>query len=174
MLNAPTLVSKELFHEFDFDYRVTTCFVESNNKILVLQRGRRDGQYKKWGIPGGKLSENESSEQGLIRELLEETGVRFEIGSFDLLGQAHSANSHDGDYFLYLYYTTIDHVPEVVINPDEHLAHKWVSLEEFEEMNLLDSQGLAYQAVKSALVKKMGSKKRSFPASNPRKNQVNI
>ena len=48
-----------------------------NNKqqVLVGQRVVKDQYYKKWEFPGGKLEQNESAEDALIRELKEELSI---------------------------------------------------------------------------------------------------
>lgn len=135
----------------NIDFEVVTCFIHYNGKFLVLQRGRRDSQFGLWGIPGGKLEKNENPVEGLIREIFEETSIIVSKKSLRLLDQAHSVNPYDGSYILYLYYVDLDHEPIVIINNTEHLNYKWVTLSEFEKLNLLVSQGLAFNFVKNKI-----------------------
>lgn len=135
----------------EVDFEVVTCFIEYNGQFLVLQRGRRDGQFGLWGIPGGKLESGESPLEGLSREVFEETGIIISCESFLLLDKAHSLNPFDGSYFLYLYYVKLNDKPLVIINNTEHLNYKWVNLHEFEKLNLLVSQGLAFNFVKNKI-----------------------
>jgi 8-oxo-dGTP diphosphatase len=55
----------------------------SENKILLGKRRDKPDRYK-WAIPGGKLELNETIEEGLKREMLEETGLCVEVK--ELLG----------------------------------------------------------------------------------------
>lgn len=135
----------------DVDFEVTTCFIEHENKYLVLQRGRRDEQYGLWGIPGGKLENREDPLTALTREVFEETGILLSENTFSFLRKAHSINAYDGSYVLHLYKTTLKTKPEILINIKEHLAYKWVSLDEFENLDLLVSQGPAFELVKNRL-----------------------
>ncbi|AGO61445.1 NUDIX hydrolase [Ferroplasma acidiphilum] len=48
------------------------------NKILLGKRRDEPDRYK-WAIPGGKLELNETIEEGLKREMLEETGLTVEV-----------------------------------------------------------------------------------------------
>ena len=54
-----------------------------DNKILLTKR-RDEPDKNKWAIPGGKLELNETLEEGLKREMKEETSLNVKIGK--LLG----------------------------------------------------------------------------------------
>ena len=54
-----------------------------NNKILLTKR-RDEPDKNKWAIPGGKLELNETLEEGLKREMKEETSLNVKKGK--LLG----------------------------------------------------------------------------------------
>lgn len=59
------------------------AFVNYNGKILIL---RESGQYQdgtnvgRYDVPGGRVQPGESFDQGLIREIKEETGLDVQIG----------------------------------------------------------------------------------------------
>jgi len=53
------------------------------NEILLGKRRDEPDRYK-WAIPGGKLELHETIEEGLKREMLEETGLNVEVK--ELLG----------------------------------------------------------------------------------------
>ena len=132
---------------------VVTCFIQYQNKILVLQRARKDIQYKLWGIPGGKLLLRESPIKGLLRELKEELGISFTSHDIQLLGTAKSNTLCDGEYGLYLFYLPLLSPVEIHINLQEHFAYKWVTLEEFCSLKLLSAQGEAFRIVEKQLTK---------------------
>lgn len=58
---------------------VTCAIVIINDKILVTQRSEKMKLPLKWEFPGGKLEENETEEQCIIREILEEINIEIEI-----------------------------------------------------------------------------------------------
>lgn len=53
---------------------VTQAIVEKDGKILLEKRAEHLLEGGKWGLPGGFLDRDETVEQGVLRELLEETG----------------------------------------------------------------------------------------------------
>ncbi len=47
----------------------------ADKHIFLAQRAASSYMANKWEFPGGKIEAGESPEQGLVRELLEETGI---------------------------------------------------------------------------------------------------
>ena len=56
---------------------VTLCYIEKNEKYLMLHRTKKENDINKdkWLGIGGKFEENESPEKCLLREVKEETGL---------------------------------------------------------------------------------------------------
>jgi 8-oxo-dGTP pyrophosphatase MutT (NUDIX family) len=50
---------------------------------VLLDRRADDGR---WGLPGGWLAPNESPQEGVIREVAEETGLRVEVVRLGMVG----------------------------------------------------------------------------------------
>ena len=59
--------------------RVPCAIIEHNGKILAGQRSPFLSFPLKWEFPGGKQEENETDEQTLEREIMEELGVEIHI-----------------------------------------------------------------------------------------------
>jgi len=57
-----------------------------DKQIFLAQRAATSYMANKWEFPGGKIEAGESAEQGLIRELQEETGI--EVTEARPIGQA--------------------------------------------------------------------------------------
>jgi 8-oxo-dGTP diphosphatase len=66
------------------------------NEILLVKR-RDEPDRNKWAIPGGKLEFNETLEEGLKREMLEETGLTVEV---DKLIGISEIITHDFHYVI--------------------------------------------------------------------------
>ena len=49
----------------------TLCYIEKNNEYLMLHRVKKenDVNHDKWIGVGGKFEENETPEEGLLREV---------------------------------------------------------------------------------------------------------
>ncbi len=56
------------------EVKVVCCLIEYDNKILICQRN--DNKFKDmWEFPGGKIEENETSFEAIIREIYEELNL---------------------------------------------------------------------------------------------------
>ena len=54
---------------------VAGILIDEHNRILLAKRAASQHQGDKWEFPGGKIESNESPEQALCRELLEELDI---------------------------------------------------------------------------------------------------
>lgn len=61
-----------------FGVGVMAAIQDEQGRILILEHTYRRAYV--WGLPGGWLKRRESPEQGLAREVLEETGLRVSVG----------------------------------------------------------------------------------------------
>jgi ADP-ribose pyrophosphatase YjhB (NUDIX family) len=53
-------------------YAVCCLLMNQDNKILAISRGE---DRESWGLPGGKVENNESLHVAVVRETFEETGI---------------------------------------------------------------------------------------------------
>lgn len=81
----------------------TLCYIENDNKYLMLHRTKKDidPNKGKWIGVGGGFEDNESPDECLLREVFEETGLT--LTNYRLRGiVTFISNKWDTDYmFLY-------------------------------------------------------------------------
>lgn len=109
---------------------VVLGIVEKENKVLVIKRERGDF-VGLWGIPGGKVEECEHIDEAILREMLEEIGIKMKFQS--VLGLAteimHDTNSTS---VIYVCHLTMEKDCEIT---NAEFQYKWVSKEEIESYN---------------------------------------
>lgn len=126
--------------------RVKALIISSNNKILLASN------YKDYQFPGGHMEEDESYNEALNRELLEETGINFEL-----------KDNLTPDLKLYRYYenyhetkdNTILEINYFIIKSDKYIDINNLSLTKEEEdgdfsltyINLLEFENLLKENV---------------------------
>ncbi len=59
-----------------FQIRVTGILIEDEHILLVKQNV---SSKRKWSLPGGRLEKGETIEEGILREIMEETGLEARI-----------------------------------------------------------------------------------------------
>jgi 8-oxo-dGTP diphosphatase len=59
--------------EVSFMQRVTNCVFFKDGKVLMLRKPSRGF----WALPGGKMEPKETVKEAVVREYLEETGIRI-------------------------------------------------------------------------------------------------
>lgn len=99
--------------------------VDDQGRLLMVRRSRDPGRGK-WGLPGGFVDRDETIEQALAREVLEETNLV--VTSFDLMLTGPNEYVYEGvlspviDLF---YICSVNDVDCLQLAPDELDACEW-------------------------------------------------
>ena len=106
----------------------TKGLVMYDGKVLLL---RESGVYEdgtnvgKWDVPGGRIDPDEAVRDGLVREVIEETGLRVEpevlLGVFDGYPKIKGEDCH----VVRLYFRCKANTDEVTLSSD-HDLYEWV------------------------------------------------
>jgi 8-oxo-dGTP diphosphatase len=139
--------------------QVAACYLEIGGKLLLLQRAHGKLEPGKWGVPAGKLENQETPEDAAKRELFEETGISFENTQIQRLNSLY-IRKPEVDYVYHLFKVQLNGLPEVRLS-NEHQSYKWASLKDIEEMALMDGAKEALQHYHA-----VGNKKRSGATVN--------
>lgn len=110
---------------------VCAAIIINNNKILLTQRGY--GEYKdKWEFPGGKIEENETKEETIIREIKEELDATIKVEKF-LTKVEYDYTSFYLKMNVFIASLTSSHLLF-----KEHESYKWIDVSELNDLDALD------------------------------------
>lgn len=118
-------------------FEAVSCFIEVDGKCLYLLRNSDKSEGSKWGLPAGKLEDGENIDSAMVREIKEETGLKFKIDELDYV-QPTYVKYPDYDFVFHLYRIKLDSKPDVTIFSDEHSDYAWFSSEELKEKNIVN------------------------------------
>lgn len=110
--------------------------VVDNGRVLLVQRGREPLRGH-WSLPGGLIEVGESLHAGVIREVLEETGLEVEpVELIELLDRIH----RDGERVRY-HYVIADYLCRVtggsLAAASDADAVRWVERSEWNSHSVL-------------------------------------
>lgn len=109
---------------------VVAAIIVKDNKIFATQRGY--GDFKGgWEFPGGKIEENETPEEALKREILEELNVHINVDKYFYTVE------FDYPKFHLLMQCYICSLLDENIELIEHSAAKWLTINELETVDWL-------------------------------------
>ncbi|WP_407416012.1 (deoxy)nucleoside triphosphate pyrophosphohydrolase [Methanobrevibacter sp.] len=124
---------------------VVAAIIHKDNKILATKRGY--GEFiNQWEFPGGKIEENETKEEALIREIKEELNVDIEITNFAL----------DLEYQYPTFYLKMSCFDCIIKNGTpkllEHNDARWLSKDELDDVNWIPADVAAVDYLKETMV----------------------
>ena len=124
---------------------VVAAIIHKDNKILATKRGY--GEFiNQWEFPGGKIEENETKEEALIREIKEELNVDIEITNFAL----------DLEYQYPNFYLKMSCFDCIIKNGTpkllEHNDARWLSKDELDDVNWIPADIAAVDYLKETMV----------------------
>lgn len=104
--------------------------IQKDGKVLVGKRKGSNGAGE-WGFPGGHLEYNEDPEQGSIREVMEETGMKIKNIQFELV--ANVKRFHPKHYVYIGFKADWESGEPVAMEPDRCEGWIWCELNNMPE-----------------------------------------
>ncbi len=114
---------------------VAAAALIQNNKIFIAQRPADKLPPLVWEFPGGKPEADETLQEALHRELMEELRIDTNIGNF-ITKTKHLYDFAEVE--INLFWATMKN-PNATIIDDEHPNTAWVSIEEFDNYKFADA-----------------------------------
>lgn len=141
MIECTTLYGdKKMIPKEKLFFRPGAYAIIVNNGKILLMNTKSTGKY--W-FPGGGVEIGEKIEQGLKREVREETGIEVEIQKFLALRENFfyyaplDEATHSFSFFYLCKPITTDLLPNDNANPkDESEKPQWIDLKEIKKENM--------------------------------------
>lgn len=115
------------------------AIIEKDNKILFIKRSNKYTDLEDaWDIPGGRLEFGEEPEDGLRREIKEETGL--ELDQIKQILDATTVFTNEEKQIVRItYFCTIKETNEDHTISDEHTHAEWVPKEKIKTLEMKDT-----------------------------------
>lgn len=116
--------------------RYVGVMVKCQDKILLCKRNNQGSFPGMWSIPGGKLEENETTQEGAKREFFEETNVNIDDKEITFVGliPRHTRDGKKVKGLMYVYVLKVDSQiePDLVnaIDGEEHTDWGYFSVDQ--------------------------------------------
>lgn len=128
------LLEKPAGHKIAFS--VVSCLCVYKKQLLLVQRNSRRPFGLMWGVPTGKLENQEIPEDGIIREVQEETGMILQPQKLHHL-QTFYVN-HSGEWFRFILFGyRFDFLPHITLHIDELICYRWAAEPEWDNYRMV-------------------------------------
>ena len=114
--------------------KVVAGLILQNDKLLICQRPNFKDHPLKWEFPGGKIKNDETNEEALIREINEELSINI-INYEELISYHFSYKNLNKRVFIYFY--LVNNFSGKVLN-NFHKELKWIEIKDIREYDFLE------------------------------------
>ena len=114
--------------------KVVAGLILQNDKLLICQRPNFKDHPLKWEFPGGKIKNDETNEEALIREINEELSINI-INCEELISYNFNYKALDKKVFIYFY--LVNNFSGKVLN-NFHKELKWIEIKDIREYDFLE------------------------------------
>lgn len=131
-------------------------------RVLLVQRGKEPGKGR-WTFPGGFLEEDEAPDEGLIREVREETGLRVEVNG--LIAVRHAQTDAEQNVYCVYRLTLAGPIGDLLVDGDGDEVSRTVLVEPAQLSSLGDVGGVTRWIIENVRdgTPSMSPVRRGFP-----------
>jgi 8-oxo-dGTP diphosphatase len=110
---------------------------DARGRLLLVRRGHEPGMGQ-WSVPGGRIEDGETPQDAIVREVLEETGLRIELAG--LAGVVERPAGRGTVYTIQDFYGRVAPGcdPESVRAGDDAAEAGWFTAEQVRSLNCVD------------------------------------
>jgi 8-oxo-dGTP diphosphatase len=112
---------------------VVLAVASEDARVLLIQRGNPPFAGS-WALPGGFVEQGEQVAEAAPRELAEETGLRVDAGSLELLGVYDTPGRDPRGWTVSVVYIARVLGESAVAGADDASDARWFSVEELPEL----------------------------------------
>ena len=125
--------------DFNPKFEVSACYIQFNDKFLLLHRQDNKPYGNTWCLPAGKLDVNESPLDAVLREVFEETSISLDKSSLQFF-KSLDVRYPEMDFIYHLFYTNLNSPIDVKLAFEEHKSYKWVTPKEALTLSLIPDE----------------------------------
>lgn len=115
------------------------AIIQGDGGVLIL----KDNAHGKWELPGGRIDQNQTIEEALMRELKEEAGASFEkLGNVIHVGFGDNIVENGHKLFL-VYFAVQAQLPADIPLSREHSQFAWAAKDNLDDFEMYRNEHIA-------------------------------
>lgn len=134
----------------DFSQSSLAVIINNQDKILILKRPmdlKIEHHPGKWCLAGGGSVKGETPLQTVLREVLEETGIKVQPSDMHYL-----FNKKENNKNYYFFHCYSNEEPKIMNVLDEHEEYKWIRADEIDNYDMIkDTSEIIKMAIRKTI-----------------------
>ena len=129
-------------------FAATKAFIVHDGKILILKESSRyqDGSNTgKYDVPGGRVEPGQRFDESLLREIMEETGLKVSIGRPFFVNEWRPVVKGEKWQIIGTFFECLAGSDKVKLSED-HDNYLWIKPEDYRKYKLIENLRPAFEA----------------------------